>query len=71
MITVTVSMIVIPQPAMCRIMLTCFHTIKDKLHNRLGYFELLGFDFILDATLKVKLSQSYNIHYQLSIAMAY
>ncbi|XP_065890894.1 protein polyglycylase TTLL10-like isoform X2 [Dysidea avara] len=40
-------------PAMCRIMLTCFHTIKDKLHNRLGYFELLGFDFILDATLKL------------------
>ena len=36
-------------------MTTCFLTIKDKLDNRLGFFELLGFDFMLDDSLKVSL----------------
>lgn len=34
-------------------MTTCFLTVKDKLDNRLGFFELLGFDFMLDDSLKV------------------
>lgn len=42
------------QPAMWNIMSTCFLTVKDKLDNRLGFFELLGFDFMLDDSLKVK-----------------
>ena len=34
-------------------MATCFLTVKDKLDNKLGFFELLGFDFMLDDSLKV------------------
>lgn len=41
------------QPSMWNIMTTCFLTVKDKLDNRLGFFELLGFDFMLDDSLKV------------------
>jgi len=41
------------QPAMWSVMTTCFNTVKDKLDNRLGFFELLGFDFMLDDSLKV------------------
>ena len=38
---------------MCRIMLHCFHAVKSKLDRRIGLFELLGFDFLIDCTLKV------------------
>ena len=34
-------------------MATSFLTVKDKLDNKLGFFELLGFDFMLDDSLKV------------------
>lgn len=44
------------QPAMWNIMSTCFLTVKDKLDNRLGFFELLGFDFMLDDSLKVSVN---------------
>ena len=36
-------------------MTTCFLTVKDKLDNRVGFFELLGFDFMLDDSLKVSI----------------
>ncbi len=35
------------------IVLTCFNSIQHKLENRVGYFELLGFDFMLDAEFNV------------------
>ena len=34
-------------------MLTCYHSVKHKLENRVGYFDLLGFDFMLDSDLRV------------------
>lgn len=37
------------------IMLTCFHSVQHKLENRIGYFELLGFDFMLDSELNVSM----------------
>ena len=34
---------------MKRIMLACHHCVSHRLEQRLGYFELLGFDFMLDS----------------------
>ncbi|XP_048581079.1 uncharacterized protein LOC5512073 isoform X2 [Nematostella vectensis] len=38
---------------MQQIMLTCFHSVRKKLHRRHGYFDLLGFDFMIDENFKV------------------
>lgn len=38
---------------MQHIMLSCFHSVKHKLECRLGFFELLGFDFMIDSEMKV------------------
>ena len=35
------------------IMQTCFHSILRRLHHRVGYFELLGFDFMVDTDFKI------------------
>lgn len=35
------------------IMQICFSSIMRKLHHRIGYFELLGFDFMVDTDFKV------------------
>ena len=34
-------------------MLTCFHSVRKKLHRRSGFFDLLGFDFMIDENFKV------------------
>ncbi|XP_028393801.1 uncharacterized protein LOC114518086 [Dendronephthya gigantea] len=38
---------------MQEIMLHCFQSVRYKLERKLGYFDLLGFDFMLDEDLKV------------------
>ncbi|KAI8500344.1 protein-glycine ligase, elongating [Branchiostoma belcheri] len=37
------------------IMLHCFHSVRHKIQGRLGYFDLYGFDFLLDEDMKVYL----------------
>ncbi|XP_071498782.1 uncharacterized protein [Diadema antillarum] len=41
------------QKRMCQIMTQCFLASKNKLEPRLGYFDLLGFDFLLDTDMKI------------------
>ena len=38
---------------MTQIMTHCFNAVKNKLQCKLGYFDLLGFDFLLDEEMKV------------------
>jgi hypothetical protein len=38
---------------MQEIMVHCFQSVRYKLDKRLGYFDLLGFDFMLDENLNV------------------
>lgn len=38
---------------MQEIMLQCFNSVRYKLDRKLGYFDLLGFDFMLDENFKV------------------
>ena len=35
-------------------MLTCLHSVRHKLSHSIGYFDLLGFDFMLDAQFNVR-----------------
>ena len=44
-----------PQRRMVSIMTTCFNSVKHKLSHAIGYFDLLGFDFMLDQQLNVRL----------------
>ena len=41
-------------------MTTCFNSIKHKLINGHGYFDLLGFDFMLD--------REFNVSFVLTVA---
>lgn len=41
------------QKRMKDIMLYCFQSVRFKLQSRLGYFDLLGFDFMMDESLNV------------------
>jgi hypothetical protein len=41
------------QRRLISIMTTCFNSVKHKLSHALGYFDLLGFDFMLDSQLNV------------------
>lgn len=41
------------QRRMKAIMTTCFQSVRHKLSHRIGYFDLLGFDFMLDSHLNV------------------
>ncbi|XP_065834366.1 protein polyglycylase TTLL10-like [Oscarella lobularis] len=40
---------------MQQIMMKCFHSVRHRLKCRLGFFELLGFDFMIDDDMKVYL----------------
>eukprot|EP00118_Oscarella_pearsei_P012767 m.96294 g.96294 ORF g.96294 m.96294 type:complete len:675 (+) comp36906_c0_seq2:68-2092(+) len=40
---------------MQKIMMKCFYSVKHKLKCQLGFFELLGFDFMIDSDMKVYL----------------
>ena len=35
-------------------MKTCFQSVQHRLEHRIGYFDLLGFDFMLDDSLNVR-----------------
>ena len=35
-------------------MLICFRSVQHKLERKSGYFDLLGFDFMVDDNMKVK-----------------
>ncbi|XP_063727437.1 protein polyglycylase TTLL10-like [Symsagittifera roscoffensis] len=47
-----------------RIMLRCFNAVKSRLKTRIGTFELLGFDFMIDEKMKVYLIE---VNVQLSL----
>jgi len=38
---------------MKNIMLYCFFAVKHRLKSRIGYFDLYGFDFLIDDRMKV------------------
>ena len=40
---------------MKNVMLYCFYAVKHRLKSRLGYFDLYGFDFLVDENMKVVL----------------
>ena len=37
-------------------MLFCFHAVKNRLHCKIGYFDLYGLDFMIDEDMKVSLN---------------
>jgi len=39
---------------MKNIMLYCFYAVKHRLKSRIGYFDLYGFDFLIDENMKVR-----------------
>lgn len=48
------------QRRMKDIMSTCFHSVRHKLSHKIGYFDLLGFDFMLDAHFNVRHNVNLN-----------
>lgn len=44
-----------PQKRMQQIMAHCFLAVKSKLECKLGYFDLIGCDFLIDENFKVLL----------------
>ncbi len=42
-----------PQERIKTIMLHCFTSVKHKLEAKLGYFELYGYDFMVDTNFNV------------------
>lgn len=42
------------QKTMKQIMVHCVQAVKSKLQCRLGYFDMFGFDFLIDEDMKVK-----------------
>lgn len=53
--TVTVGRPACPQKQMQQIMAHCFLAVKSKLECKLGYFDLIGCDFLIDENFKVPL----------------
>ena len=46
------------QRRMKAIMATCFNSVRHKLSHKIGYFDLLGFDFMIDTHLNVSRPRS-------------
>lgn len=44
----------IHQKRMQQIMTQCFFAVKSKLDRRLGFFDLIGCDFMVDTDFKVR-----------------
>lgn len=44
------------------IMLICFRAVEHKLERKSGYFDMLGFDFLIDDDMKVITAFLYDIH---------
>ena len=42
------------QAQMQSAMMACFHSVQGKLQRQLGFFDLLGFDFMVDKDLQVR-----------------
>lgn len=56
------------QKRMQQIMRQCFFAVKSKLHCRLGFFDLIGCDFMIDEDFKVGATR---IHGQCSVHNVY
>lgn len=49
------------QKRMQQIIMHCFQAVKGKLDCRLGYFDLIGCDFLIDENFKVRHKQGYTV----------
>lgn len=49
------------QNRMKQIMMYCFTAVKHRLATKLGYFDLYGFDFMVDEEMKVKWHHLYSM----------
>ena len=54
---------------MKKIMLTCFQSVQRKLQRKLGFFDLLGFDFMIDENFKVHSSSTWYTTYLVLIGI--
>lgn len=51
----------IHQKRMQQIMTHCFFAVKSKLDRRLGFFDLIGCDFMVDTDFKVR--EEFELYY--------
>ena len=65
LLTCIITNVCIPhlQRRMISIMTTCFNSVKHKLSPTNGFFDLLGFDFMLDEALNVSPPLTYTVTY--------
>lgn len=44
---------------MKQIMVQCINAVKNKLQCKLGYFDMFGFDFLIDEDMKVRFNYDW------------